>query len=92
MQVLTRAPRSRQITCSTTRPVRCRPRGCTVGEYVARLRMQEAERLLLTTRLPVEEIARRVGYRKASAFAERFRAHTGMTPAAYRRQRGREGS
>jgi two-component system response regulator YesN len=47
--------------------------------------MQRARELLRETRLPVYEIAGRVGYESDMAFARTFRKHTGVTPARYRK-------
>lgn len=55
-------------------------------QYVTQCRMEEAERLLRTTGLKVEEVARRCGYRSASHFAERFRKRVGMRPREFRRR------
>lgn len=59
--------------------------GCTITEYLRRLRMRRAEQLLAGTELTVGQVARQVGYQSASRFAAVFRQATGQTPAAYRR-------
>lgn len=48
-------------------------------------RMSRGEQLLSETDLPIGQIARSVGYRRASRFAELFRESTGLTPGEYRR-------
>ncbi|MEM6971167.1 MAG: AraC family transcriptional regulator [Pseudomonadota bacterium] len=53
-------------------------------QYVIRARMRLAEGLLATTRLPVAEIAWRVGYGDASRFTSHFKRHAGLTPGAFR--------
>lgn len=56
----------------------------TFSEYVARLRLQKAKALLLTTKLPVAEIAERVGYQTAKYFNKVFRDYEGRSPGQYR--------
>jgi AraC family transcriptional regulator len=46
--------------------------------------MERAQILLKTTRLPVAEVAARVGYDYVSRFGRHFRRHAGVTPAAFR--------
>lgn len=59
-------------------------------EYVLALRVQEAQRLLATTRQSVGEIAAATGFCDQSHLTKRFRVVTGMTPMAYRRRYQRE--
>jgi transcriptional regulator GlxA family with amidase domain len=47
--------------------------------------VQEAQRLLATTRLSLGEIAAATGFYDQSHFTKRFRKVTGITPSAYRR-------
>jgi AraC family transcriptional regulator len=54
-------------------------------QFVTRIRMERAKQLLSETRLPIFEIAARVGYQKASHFSARFRAVSGRSPNAHRR-------
>lgn len=49
------------------------------------IRLRAIRRLLEDTRLPVEEIAARGGYRNASAMARAFRAEWGLAPSDLRR-------
>lgn len=56
----------------------------TVFEYLREERMREASRLLGNTRLPVSEIACRVGFSSSANFATAFRERFGMTPTAFR--------
>jgi AraC family transcriptional regulator len=58
--------------------------GYTPFQFVTRTRMERAKQLLCKTRLPVFEIAGRVGYQKPSHFGARFRAVLGCGPDAYR--------
>jgi len=63
--------------------------GDTPFQFVTRTRMERAKELLCKTRLPIFEIAGRVGYRKPSHFSARFRAVLGCGPDAYRKSAGR---
>ena len=54
-------------------------------QFVTRTRMQRAKQLLRKTRLPIFEIAQRVGYQKPSHFSARFRVVCGCGPDIYRR-------
>jgi AraC family transcriptional regulator len=58
--------------------------GLSPLQFVIRERLRAAEALLRTTRLPVAEIAWRVGYADVSRFARHFARQTGRTPAAFR--------
>ena len=63
--------------------------GATPFQFVTRTRMERAKQLLRKTRLPIFEIAERVGYQKPSHFSARFRAVSGCGPDAYRNSAGR---
>ncbi len=60
--------------------------GTTPGSYIRAQRLEIAARLLLTTRLTVDRIAQRLGYKTGSQFARVFRDAHGLTPTAYRAQ------
>lgn len=53
-------------------------------DYVIKLRMEEARRLLVTTRKPIAEIAEMVGYYDVRAFSKRFKKETGIIPSEFR--------
>lgn len=55
-------------------------------EYVLSLRIQEAQRRLMTTDRGIGDIAVSTGFYDQSHFTKRFRKITGMTPLAYRRR------
>ena len=59
--------------------------GKNVSNYLRDLRMSIAEKLLAETKLPISEIASRVGYTKQGKFAEVFRQYFQMNPLEYRR-------
>lgn len=54
-------------------------------EYLTRVRIQQAKRLLLTTDLNVTEIAESVGYQTPKYFNKVFREYEQTTPGAYRK-------
>ena len=60
--------------------------GLSPAEWVAKRRIERARALLETTRLPVEEVAARVGYAEAAAFRRAFRRAAGLAPGEYRRR------
>ncbi len=59
--------------------------GCTVGEYVRRLRIDRAARQLAETDLSLAEIALAEGFSDQSHFSNLFRRHTGLSPFQFRR-------
>ena len=60
--------------------------GQTFIQLLTRIRLENAERLLRDTALPVAEIAAAVGYDSSEHFIRTFRKHTGETPSSYRQQ------
>jgi AraC family transcriptional regulator len=64
--------------------------GCTVGEYLRRLRIERAAEQLAGGTQPLAEIALAAGFADQSHFSNVFRRRVGMSPSAYRREvRGR---
>jgi len=63
--------------------------GVSPFQFVTRTRMERARQLLRKTRLPIFEVAHRVGYQKPSHFSARFRAISGCGRDAYRKLAGR---
>jgi AraC-like DNA-binding protein len=63
--------------------------GVSFSEYVGRLRVEEAKRMLRKTKLSATEIGRKVGIGDQSYFTKVFKRHEGMTPLAYRARFGR---
>lgn len=55
--------------------------------YLTRVRIEQARELLLTTRMPVSEIAPACGFESPSYFSRIFRSLTGQTPGMFRRHR-----
>jgi AraC-like DNA-binding protein len=62
-----------------------REAGCTLVDYIAKTRLQEAQSLLQHGDESLTGIARQCGLRDASYFGRWFKKLTGMTPASYRR-------
>jgi YesN/AraC family two-component response regulator len=56
-------------------------------EYVMKVRMDEAKRLLECTSLRISEIAARLGYMDIAYFSSAFKKINGITPSEYRRER-----
>ncbi|MFD3262880.1 GlxA family transcriptional regulator [Phenylobacterium ferrooxidans] len=59
--------------------------GLSPVKFAQRIRMEAAERLLETTRLPVDEVARRVGYAEPSTLRRLIRREARRSPAELRR-------
>jgi AraC family transcriptional regulator len=63
--------------------------GCTIGDFVRRLRVRHACQQLSTSDAPLARIALDAGFSDQSHFTRVFRLHTRMTPAEFRRISGR---
>ncbi|HEY0320622.1 MAG TPA: helix-turn-helix domain-containing protein [Pyrinomonadaceae bacterium] len=57
---------------------------CTVGEYVRRLRIENACREISVSQKSLSEIATASGFYDQSHFSNAFKRYTGMTPAEFR--------
>ena len=62
--------------------------GMNLREYINQIRVEEAKRLLLSTNLPVSEVAGLAGYENISYFSTVFRKRTGMSPVDWRNSGG----
>lgn len=62
--------------------------GVSPGRFHAALRLEAAERLLVTTRLSVTEICFEVGYSSLGTFVRRFTDEKGLSPRQLRRSAG----
>lgn len=60
--------------------------GHTAIDYVQRVRIERAKRLLETSGEPVEEISWSVGYEDPASFRRLFKRLTGLAPGAYRQR------
>lgn len=59
--------------------------GCSVGEYLRRLRVAQSAQRLEDSDLPLAEIAMAAGFADQSHFSNVFKRQTGFSPSAYRR-------
>ncbi|MEV0649413.1 helix-turn-helix domain-containing protein [Phytomonospora sp. NPDC050363] len=80
--LMSRRTFSRRFTAAT---------GTSPHAWLLAQRLNAAEELLESTALPVEEIARRVGYRNAAVLREQFVRRRGVPPREYRRAFGVRG-
>lgn len=60
--------------------------GFTFIDYLNGVRIKEAQRLLLTTRMKMTEIAESIGYKSHTHFGRVFKSTTGMSPLTYKKQ------
>ena len=58
--------------------------GITIWDYLIRIRMEEAKRMLLETGQKTYEVSERVGYEDPSYFGRLFKKYTGFTPIEFR--------
>ncbi len=59
--------------------------GCGYKDYLIKLRIKEAKRLLTEPNITVAEVCQRIGYNTSVPYFIRiFQQHTGMTPAKFR--------
>jgi AraC family transcriptional regulator, melibiose operon regulatory protein len=63
----------------------------TVGDYLMRCRLAEARRLLVTTDLPIAQVASASGFGSVSRFYAAFTSACGVPPARFRREHPRTG-
>ena len=64
--------------------------GCTVGDYVRRLRVRRACELLTSTTTPLSDVAVRAGFFDQSHMTRVVKQFLGVTPAALRRDCARQ--
>ena len=58
--------------------------GETFTDYLTRLRIEKAKNMLVTTVLPISDIADKVGIKDPYYFNKIFKKHTGVSPLQYR--------
>lgn len=61
--------------------------GLSPNQYLAKKRIDEAKKLLLTTDGDLEEISQKCGFNSASHFVSNFKKETNQTPAKFREER-----
>jgi AraC family transcriptional regulator len=59
--------------------------GCTIGEYVRRLRVEFASKQIASTENPLSEIAHAAGFADQSHLNKTFKTIFGLTPAEHRK-------
>lgn len=59
--------------------------GDTLTDYVKKIRMQQAKKMLLETNFSVEQICTTVGYGEKKQFYKLFKYHEGVTPSQFRK-------
>ncbi|MDQ6417853.1 helix-turn-helix domain-containing protein [Paenibacillus sp. LHD-117] len=60
--------------------------GIYFNEYLTKLRMDEAKKLLRESNLRIYEIAKQVGFNQAAYFVTQFEKREQMSPSVYRNQ------
>jgi len=58
--------------------------GLSPRQYVSRRKLMLAKELLVTSGLPISEIAEQLGFQSASHFSRQFRRWTGYSPSAFK--------
>ena len=66
--------------------------GISTTQYLTRLRLDLARKLLRESDSAISNVALECGYGDQAAFTRQFRRSIGMTPGAYREQRGGRGA
>ncbi len=59
----------------------------TIFAYLNNIRMEQAKQLLLTTHLPIHEIASRTGFSDEYYFSRAFKKALSISPAKFRKNR-----
>lgn len=62
--------------------------GCTILDYILKLRIDKAKYLLETSTLPVIDVAVGVGFNSRQHFSQMFSQFVGCPPAVYRKRKG----
>ncbi len=58
----------------------------SIGAYIKKQRITHAQRLLVSDRLSIAEVARSVGYPRQSSFTYAFKQETGLSPREWQKQ------
>lgn len=61
--------------------------GTTFRDYLKNYRIEKAKKLLVTTDLPIYEIAAQVGYNEPAHFVRAFKSITNKSPSDYRKKK-----
>ncbi len=57
--------------------------GCTVHEFITKVKMNQAEELLKNSDLSISQIAYKLGFSEPSNFSRTFSRHFGCSPSQY---------
>lgn len=66
--------------------------GVSPQEYLLQYRLDKGSKLLLETRLSIQEVAQQIGYDNPLTFSKMFKSVYGMSPRKYRLQGGDRGT
>ncbi len=61
--------------------------GVTASSFIESAIMQRAKALLVTTPMPIQQIADQLGFQNQSHFGTFFKRHEGLSPAAFRKKK-----
>lgn len=59
--------------------------GETLSRYILKERVRQAKKLLMSTNLPIHEIALQIGFPNISYFSKQFKDLEGQTPLQFRK-------
>jgi len=59
---------------------------CTVFDYLTKVRMEEAKKLLRDPKFSIVDIAEKIGYNDPGYFCKVFKKSEGMTPSTFKKQ------
>ena len=60
--------------------------GETPNEFLIRLRVEKAKKMLITENWSISDVCEHVGYTSLGSFSSLFTKHVGMSPTLYRRK------
>ncbi|BCS80142.1 response regulator transcription factor [Anaerocellum diazotrophicum] len=63
--------------------------GINFKEYLIKLKIEHAQKLLTETNMPIKEIAYEIGFDDPNYFIKAFKKYTGLTPASVRNNRNK---
>lgn len=63
--------------------------GCTIKQYIIKLRLEKAQSMVLMEDTPVSEICHKVGYSNQGYFIKQYKKVYGLTPLQHRMQRAK---
>ena len=60
--------------------------GCSVADYIRKIKVEQAKLLLCGTQMNIQEISDELAFGSRSYFATAFQKETGLSPSEYRTQ------